>query len=387
MPPINPLLAAVVPPPIPLAHAWAARYDGRHGPLLDFCQAVPGYPPHPEFLARSAAAAADPANARYGLIPGDLALREAHARDLSTTYAGSITPDQTAITAGCNQAFVVALMTLAQRGDSVLLPTPWFWNHQQSCAMLGIEPRALPCRPEAAFIPDADEAESLIDATTRAILLITPNNPTGAVYPAETIARFHALCAKHNLALILDETYKDFLPQAQARAHDLFQDPAWPAHLIQIYSFSKAYCIPGHRIGSLVADAAFIAQATKILDCLHICPQRAAQSVLAWAIPALQDWRAQNRATINARAATVAAALETLPAWRLDSLGAYFAYLHAPAAKNAEHLATTLGILALPGTAFGPGQDHHVRLAFANADHPAIREAARRLSEDGSPRF
>ncbi len=384
MPPINPLLAAIELPPIPQAHAWAAQYDGRLGPLLDLCQAVPGYPPHPDLLERAAEAARDVANARYGLINGDLDLREAYAADVSATYGGQVSPDQVAITAGCNQAFFLALLTLAQRGDSVLLPVPWFWNHQQSCAMLGIEPRLLPCRADNGFVPDPDDADALIDASVRAIVLISPNNPTGAVYPPEVIARFHALCAARGITLILDETYRDFLPDGQARGHDLFRSHDWPAHLIQLYSFSKAYCVPGHRLGAVVADATVVEQFAKALDCLHICPQRAGQSALAWAIPALPAWRAENRARINRRAEAVRDGFQRLPGWRVESLGAYFAYVRHPftdaaSAQVAECLAVTLGALGLPGSAFGPGQERHLRLAFANLELDQVPDLIERI--------
>ena len=388
MPALNPLLAAVETPPIPQAHAWAARYDGRHGPLLDLCQAVPGYPPHPELLARAATAVRDPANARYGLINGDLPLRQTYAAELSRTYGGLVEPDQVAITAGCNQAFFLAMLALAERGDNVLLPLPWFWNHQQTCTMLGIEPRPLPCAPDAHFIPAADDAASLIDAHTRAIVLITPNNPTGAVYPPETIAAFHALCAERGIALILDETYRDFLPAGQARAHDLFANAEWPAHLVQLYSFSKAYCVPGHRLGAVTADRALIQAFMKALDCLHICPQRAGQAALTWAIDALPEWRAANRAIINTRADAMRDAFQALPAWHVESLGAYFAYVRhpfptLPGVAVAERLASELGAVGLPGSAFGPFQDSHLRLAFANMELAAIADLAQRIATQG----
>ena len=384
MPHINPLLAAVEVPPIPQAHAWAARYDGRYGPLHDLCQAVPGYPPHPELLAHAAEAAGDRAHARYGLINGDLALREAYAAEVSGVYGGAVAPDQVTITAGCNQAFFLAMLSLAERGDNVLLPLPWFWNHQQSCTMLGIEPRPLPCQADAAFVPDPGDAAALIDGRTRAIVLITPNNPTGAVYPPEVIRGFYELCAARGITLILDETYRDFLPAGQARSHDLFAEPGWPAHLVQLYSFSKAYCVPGHRLGAVVADQAMIGTFMKALDCMHICPQRAGQATLTWAIPALPEWRAGNRALINARAAAMRDAFQSLPGWRIDSVGAYFAYVHHPCAGQtgsavAERLASEFGAVGLPGAAFGPGQDGHLRLAFANMEVPAIADLARRL--------
>ncbi len=383
-PRVNPLVAEVGTPPIPEAHAWGRRYDGRHGPLLDLCQAVPGYRPHPGILARVAEAALDPVNARYGLIPGDLALREAYAADLSQTCGGVVGLDQVAITAGCNQAFFLTMLTLAQRGDNVILPLPWFWNHQQTCTMLGIEPRALACAADAGFVPDPDDAARLIDRHTRAIVLITPNNPTGAVYPPETIAGFQALCAARGVMLILDETYRDFLPAGQARSHTLFMDPAWSDGLVQLYSFSKAYCVPGHRLGAITADAGLVAEFVKVLDCLHICPQRPAQQALAWAIPALPEWREANRAVINRRAAAVRDGFRRLPDWRLESLGAYFAYVRhprpdLPAARVARWLAEELGAVGLPGSAFGPGQEQHLRLAFANVEVAGIGDLVGRV--------
>ena len=382
---LNPLVTGIEIPPIPEAHAWASRYTGALGPALDLCQAVPGYAPHPELLARAAAAAADPAAAKYGLINGDPALREAYAAEISETYGAAIAPDQIAITAGCNQAFFLAMLTLARAGDAVLLPLPWFWNHQQSCAMLGIEPRPLPCAPDRAFVPDPDEAAALVDSRVRAIVLITPNNPTGAVYPPEIIAGFYELCQRHGLWLILDETYRDFLPACHDRAHTLFSAPDWEANVIQLYSFSKAYCVPGHRIGAVTAGSAVIGQFMKVLDCLHICPQRPAQAALAWAVPALRDWRAGNRRIINARAEAVRAAFQRLPDWRIDSLGAYFAYVRhpfpgVPASRVTEVLATEYGATGLPGSAFGPGQDGHLRLAFANTEEAGIAQLADRLA-------
>lgn len=382
-PSLNPWVTGVCEPPIPAAQGWAARYDGSAGPMLDLCQAVPGYPPHPALLQHLANAAADPALAKYGLINGDLALREVYADHVSAIYDSPVRPDEVAITAGCNQAFFLAMLTLARAGDSVLLPLPWFWNHQQTCGMLGIEPRGLPCGP--GFVPDPDRAEALIDATTRAIVLITPNNPSGAVYPPAVIEAFAALCRRRGLWLIVDETYRDFLPAGHDRAHSLFADPAWAESVIQLYSFSKAYCIPGHRLGAVVAGPAVVRQFMKVLDCLHICPQRGGQAALQWAITALPEWRAENRRIINERSAAVQTAFAGLDGWTLESLGSYFAYVRhpwpgKPSVDVAEGLAVRRGALCLPGSAFGPEQDTHIRIAFANTETPAIPLIAERLA-------
>jgi aspartate/methionine/tyrosine aminotransferase len=383
---INPLVADTGTPPIPEAQAWTARYDGGHGALINMSQAVPGHPPHPEFMARLVEAAGTVEAARYGHIAGDPGLREACAAHLTALYGATFEPADVAITAGCNMAFVVTLMLLAKAGDAVLLPTPWYFNHAMSAQMLGIEPRPLPCDAAAGFVPDAEEAERLVDARTRAIVLITPNNPTGAVYPARTIEAFANLCRRRGLWLVLDETYRDFLPPSLERPHSLFERGAWRDHVIQLYSFSKAYCIPGHRLGAVAADAGVIAELTKILDCVQICPPRLAQPAATWGIEALTGWREANRREIQRRAEAFRRTLGQTPEWRVDSIGAYFAYVRHPftgraGADVAEALAVERGVLALPGSWFGPAQDTHLRMAFGNIEIPAIESLAERLRD------
>jgi aspartate/methionine/tyrosine aminotransferase len=136
--PFSARIRATGAPPIPAARAWAARYDGAAGPAIDLTQAVPGYPPHPDLLARLAEAAGDRAAAGYGPINGDPALREALAADLARAYAAPIAAADVAITAGCNLAFTMAMTVLAGHGDAVLLPTvPPAVGETPSCSLRG----------------------------------------------------------------------------------------------------------------------------------------------------------------------------------------------------------------------------------------------------------
>lgn len=385
MPALSPLIRATAAPPIPAARAWAARYDGAAGPAIDLTQAVPGYPPHPDLLAKLAEAAGSRAAAGYGPIDGDPALREALAADMAGFYGAPIGAADIAITAGCNLAFSMAMAVLAAPGDRVILPTPWYFNHRMALAMQGIEALPLPCRAEDGFLPDPDRLAALLaEGGIRALVLVTPNNPTGAVVPPAQIARCAALCRAAGAWLVLDETYRDFLPAEQSPPHALFQDAAWRDGVIHLYSFSKAYCVPGHRVGAIAAGPGFQAELRKALDTLQICPPRPAQAALAWAIGVLGDWRAGNRAIMAGRAAAFRRAVEQLPGWRLDALGAYFAYLRVPeggpdALAVAEALAARRGLLGLPGPFFGPGQERHLRLAFANAELAAIEQVPARL--------
>lgn len=384
-PRVNPLLAGLDAPPIPEARGWARAYDGSRGPLIDLSQAAPGAAPPAGLLARLAAAAGSAEAARYGDIRGEETLRAALAAQATRIYGGRIGNDDVAISAGCNQAFFCAMLAVAKAGEAVLLPAPWYFNHQTICELLGIEPRALPCDPAAGFVPDPERAEALIDGRVRAIALVTPNNPTGAIYPPETIAAFAALCRRRGLWLILDETYADFLPARDQRPHGLFADDVWRDVLIRLYSFSKSYAVPGHRIGAMMADAPVVGQIAKVLDNLQICAPRAAQMALAWAIGALGDWREGNRAEIVARGAAFRAMLGALPGWRIDSQGAYFAYVRhglagKPAGAVAERLARERGTLCLPGSYFGPGQDGHLRIAIANVERATIASLGQRFA-------
>lgn len=380
---MNPFVAGVAAPPIPEARGWAERYDGAFGPAVDLTQAVPGYPAHPDLVARMAQAAAAPASYSYGEITGDLALRSAYAADLSGLYGAEIGPGNVAITTGANMASFAVTMLVAKAGDAIMLPVPWYFNHQMNAGLLGIDVVPLPCRAEGGFVPDPREAARLIDQRVKAIFLVSPNNPTGAIYPPATVAAFAELARERGIVLVVDETYRDFLPAGIDRPHELFGGE-WQDHVVQLYSFSKSYCVPGFRAGAIVAGRETIGEITKILDCLQICAPRVGQAALAWGVEGLREWRARNRVTMNGRGAACRDAFAGVPEWRVDSQGAYFAYLRHPypgrsSWEVAEALATRRGIVTLPGDAFGPGQSDYLRLAFANVDAAEIAGVARRL--------
>lgn len=381
---LNPMVVDTGSPPIPEAYRWTERYDGAKGPLILLSQAAPSAPPHTELVDRIARAAASAETARYGDICGDAALRTAYADEVGRIHDADIGAGHVAITAGCNLGFIVAAMAVARAGDVVMLPSPWYFNHKMSLDMLGIEARELPCEPDDGFVPDARSAAWLLDARVKAIVLVTPNNPTGAVYPPATIQAFSDLCRSRGITLILDETYRDFLPRSAEPPHRV-AGGVWPDHLVQLYSFSKAFHIPGYRLGAMVAAPRVIGEIAKLLDCLQICAPRIAQEPVAWALTGLRRWRAENRERIAALGSAFAAAIEPLAGWRLLSIGSYFAYVEHPcpeatSADVAERLAVEQGVLGLPASYFGPGQERFLRLAFANIDVTQVADIAARLT-------
>ena len=378
-------------PPISEAYDWAAAYTGAGGPLINMAQAAPSTPPDARLLAKFGEAAADPEGARYGSIYGDMPLREAYAAELSRIYGGPFEAEEVGITSGCNMAFFTVALSLAMASEAILIPAPWYFNHQMSLTLLGIEPRVLPTAAANGFVPDVATAEALIDSKVKAILLVTPNNPTGAVYPPATVAAFADLCRRKGIWLILDETYRDFLPEGRDRPHEAFADPAARANIIQLYSFSKAFAMPGHRLGAIMAPKPAIAEMAKAFDTIQICPPRPGQTAVTWALTGLDAWRAGNRVEINRRGAAFRAAMAKTNVqsnhekWEVASVGAYFAYLRhpfqgVPSWKVARELAMTRGVLALPGSYFGPAQDDHMRFAFANVGVETIAELPERLA-------
>ena len=381
----NPAWEAVAAPAIAETRAWiAGRRFPEHRPLIDVAQAVPGYPPPKALTEHLARLVADEGSHRYTEIEGLPALRQALARHMSGFYGADIAPDAVAITAGCNQAYCLAMQILAGPGDEVLLPQPAYFNHQMWLDGLGVKAVHLPFRADRQGVPDPDEAARLIGPRTRAIVLVTPNNPTGAVYPPETLRRFYDLARSRRIALVLDETYKDFLP-GDGAPHDLFADPAWAETVVHLYSFSKVYCLTGYRVGAVVCGPTVRDALEKVTDCVQICAPRLGQEAALYGIGHLDAWRQGNADIMAGRADALRRAFSRNDlAYDLVSAGAYFAYVRHPfrgegAVAVARRLARELGLLCLPGSWFGPGQDDYLRFAFANLDAAVMPAIAQRL--------
>jgi len=385
---INPHLAAVAVPPIAEAHGWIkGRQFPDAKPLIDVAQAVPGYPPPAELTDHLASLIGRPETARYTDIEGMPALREGLARDMNAFYGARIAAEDVLITAGCNQAFCFAVAALAEPGDDVILPLPYYFNHQMWLDMAGIRATHLPFRPDRAGVPDPADAARLVGPRTRAIVLVSPNNPTGAIYPPEAIRGFFELARTRGLALVIDETYRDFLPKDEA-PHDLFGDPGWRDVLVQLYSFSKVYCLTGYRVGSIIAGPRLVSEIAKMMDTVAICAPRIGQMAAIYGLEHLGSWRRKNTAMMRERLVALKTALSANDVgYELVSAGAYFAYLKHPfrgtsASAVAQRLAAEANMLALPGSMFGPGQEDFLRFAFANVPADAMATIGRRLAEN-----
>ena len=389
LPMTPPRTATTFAPPVMEARRWlegVAFPEDR--PLINVSQAAPVDPP-PQVMLQAIAETVltDPEAHLYGPVLGLPALRAAVAERWSRDYTGAISPSQVAITSGCNQAYAAALMTLCAEADEVILPVPYYFNHRMWNDMAGIT--TVPLATGPGLIPEATAAEALITPRTRAIVLVSPNNPAGVEYPASTLRAFYDLARKHGIALIVDETYRDFDSRPGA-PHDLFADPDWDMTLIQLYSFSKAYRLTGHRVGALITSPERLREAEKFLDTVAICPSQIGQHAALWGLQNLGQWVAGERDEILARRAAIADGFHVLEAlgWRLLGLGAYFAYMEHPFDLSSGELAPMMvheaGILCLPGTMFWPENAPQgaaqLRFAFANLDSDGIAVLFARLA-------
>lgn len=354
--------------------------------MIDLSQAVPGYPPHPLMLEWLGEAAASRANAGYGAIEGEPALRQAYAAQLAAIYGADIAARNVHVTAGCNEAFVTAALCVAAAGESVLLTNPFYFNHETTLQMFGIRTQLFECGPLTGFVPDPSIIDTALErGGARAVALVSPNNPTGAVYPAEVLAEILAVCRRRGAWLILDETYRDFIADDTRAPHELFRANDWEDTLISLYSFSKSYCIPGHRVGAVTAGGHVVEAIAKVMDNLQICAPRPPQAALVKAIPGLVDWREVNRREIAARTVALRSVFDQVQEWKLAAIGAYFAFVRHPfrgraSMEIAEKLAIQAGVLTIPGAFFGEGQEDFLRFAFANADVHTIGTLSDRLA-------
>ena len=363
---------------------WARGNRNSQKPLLNLSQAAPLSPPPDSLLKFLSEQAIVPENHLYGDVLGDIPLREEIVNLWEKEYSSSICINNVAITSGCNQAFCAAISTIASAGDSILVPVPWYFNHEMWLTIQGIDIKPIPC--DLNMLPDIEMAKKLLDKKTKAIVMVTPNNPTGVEYPSRLIKMFSDLAKDNNIKLVIDETYKNF---GDKQSKILYKGKL-SEHLIQLYSFSKVYRLTGHRVGLMVASESFITQVEKFLDTTTICPNRLAQKAAYFGLLNLQDFMAKERSKINKLKNIFAKELNKNPNWSLLGIGGYFAYLgyksNLDSTSVAKKLLTDQNILTIPGDMFFPKSKNlfikerrSIRIAFANSTNEEIIELFKRL--------
>ena len=374
-------LQRVQPPVIPRIHRLIAENPGT----ISLGQGVVGYPPPPGVREALDRFLADPDNHKYASVYGIPALRERIAAKLSRENGIAVDDEhELMVTAGGNMAFVNALLAICDEGDEVVLMSPYYFNHEMAVTMAGCRPVLVATDHD--FQLDLDAVEAAVTANTRAVVTISPNNPSGAVYPHADLRALNRLCAERGLFHVHDEAYEYFLHDG-AEHFSPGSLPGAGDHTISLYSLSKAYGLASWRIGYLRMPAYLHDAAAKIQDTIAICPAIISQFAAVAALDAGVDYCRGHLAAITARRSAVLRTLGALrPLVEVPATRGAF-YVLARVATDADSVAVASRLICehrvavVPGTAFGLTGGCYLRIAYAAPDDDTLAEALRRLAE------
>ena len=380
--------ALSIPAPIKAVQNWMTEIIFTDDfQLIDVSQAAPiGAPPRELREAMAEFVANDSEAHLYGSILGMPRLRHSLASHWSNVYGSTKTSENIAITSGCNQAFCATISALAREKDEIIIAAPWYFNQKMWLDMMGINVCSIECG--ANMLPSADDAEKLINRKTKAICLVSPNNPAGIEYPDTLLHAFLDISVRHGVKLVLDETYKDFHSNP-SRPHSLCTRDDSKDNLIQLFSFSKSYRLMGHRVGAIITSPSLLLEIEKFLDTVTICPSQVGQYGAYWGLENMSSWLIEQRQEFFKRGHFLEEHFTTLReiGWRILGRGAYFVYVEHPFSQSSDTIARALvkqaAILCLPGTMFAPPEmtapQRHLRIAFANIGCNQIKILIQRL--------
>jgi aspartate/methionine/tyrosine aminotransferase len=373
--------ALELPPFDPLnRRAAELRAAGHH--VISLGQAVPYFGPPAAALAVARGAIDTPLVHRYATDPGLLSLRRTLAGRLAG-HGRTLAPDDIVITAGANHAFALAHTTLVDPGDEVILPGPYFTNHQMMVAALGATPIEAPVADRAAFTVTWDDLAPHVTARTKAIVLCNPSNPTGAPISAAEGTRIVREAAARDLVVISDETYMHFVHDGEHWSAASAEAPA-PATVVVIGTFSKSFGMMGWRVGFMLADAAVCEQAIKVQDAMIICAPVISQVLAEAAARECWDYPLSFRDELRQRREILREGLATIPrvSWVPPAAGLFaFARVHDCADSTALSidLLERAHVVTIPGRVFGASGEGHLRLSYGFASQDELRAACARL--------
>ncbi len=364
-----------------MSEARLLREQGRD--IIVLAQAVPDITTPPEVLEAISACLYDRATGLYTPDPGLPELREAIASHLRSNRSIPASFDGTVVTPGANAAYAALIPAICEPGDEVILPTPYYLNHEMAIRMADCIPVEVKADEEAGFALDPQAIADAVTDRTRAITLVSPNNPTGAVYKRKAVNEVIDIAHERNLWIISDEVYDNFT----FPGHSHFSPASVaPERTVTIGSFSKSHAMTGWRVGWLSAPESLVPQYMKVHDTFFICASTASQRGALRALEMGTSFLASYRAELEQRVASLRKGITAIPRlqWR-EPGGALFALVRVEDADDPSQLATDIlhrtGVALVPGTAFGRGGASHLRISFGAATVPVIAEACNRLAE------
>jgi aspartate/methionine/tyrosine aminotransferase len=355
----------------------------RNPGTISLGQGIVSYGPPPVALADLRHFPRQADDHRYGPVEGEPGLVAAVRRKLAAENGTEIGPERRiVVTAGSNMAFVNAVLAITDPGDEVILVSPFYFNHDMAIVMAG-------CRTVAAATGDdyqlrLDTIQAAFTPRTRAVVTISPNNPSGAVYPESVLRDVNRLCAERGVYHVHDEAYEYFTYDG-TRHFSPGSIAGSAPHTISLYSLSKTYGMAGWRIGYMVIPADLFEAVNKIQDTILICPPIVSQAVARAALEAGPGYcRSRVEELARVRPLVLDAFASIADVCTVPRPGGAFyclARIHARLDPLAlvKRLVAEHRVAAVPGTAFGLSEGCYLRVSYGALDRDTVVEGIARL--------
>jgi aspartate/methionine/tyrosine aminotransferase len=337
----------------------------------------------PEHIITAAFAAVSAGATKYTGNAGRPELRERIAARIGARTHAKVVAEHVIVTVGAIGALYTALMSILDAGDELLIPDPGWPNYEAIAVLAGARAVRYPLSAEAEFVPDPDDIARRIGPRTKALLLNSPGNPTGAVFPAETVAALGGLAERTGIHIVSDEIYEDIV--FDGHRHVSFLDHAPTDRVFIIGGASKSYAMTGWRLGWLIAPPAAAPLAIKLQEPIVSCAPTPSQVAAEAALAGTQTVVEEGRRLFERRRDLFLEVLRPTGAIAARPRGAFYGLVNIPAgAENALTFAKRLlidrGVAVVPGDTFGAVTGRMVRLAFTT-DDAGLREGLERLRE------
>jgi aspartate/methionine/tyrosine aminotransferase len=372
-------MQAVQSPIIPVVAEMIRQHPGT----ISLGQGVVYYGPPPQATEQISRFLADPENHKYKPVQGLPLLCEALEKKLKSENGISRSADNhLVVTAGGNMAFMNGVLAITDPGDEIILQTPYYFNHEMAITMAGCHPVLVDTDENYQLRPDA--IQQAITPRTRAVVTISPNNPTGAVYPEAALRQVNEVCRKSGLYHIHDEAYEYFTYDGAVHFSPASVAGS-AAHTLSLFSLSKAYGFASWRIGYMVVPDHLLVSVKKIQDTILICPPVISQYAAVGALGVGPEWcRERLRAVAEVRRfalqelASLSDRCEVPPAE-----GAFYFLLRLHTQRSPMELTERLirehRVAVIPGSAFGVEKGCYLRVAYGALQKETAREGFGRL--------
>lgn len=358
---MNTALSQIKPSPTIEFADYVRSLEASGEKILKLQTGEPSYSVPSDVLATVAKAMQDGQD-NYCHSQGLLSLRSLLLEKLNSTNKINVdTEDEILITAGAVQGLSLALKTLLQPGDEVIVLEPYWYPYEANIILNG--GKAVIVRSTDTFHPDIELISQSITEKTKAIIINSPNNPSGAVYTQAELQKILDLCSEKGIYIISDEVYEDF--DFSSHKHVSISSLSEYDKVISLFSFSKSYAMTGYRIGYVHAHKDFIAHSKKVAQQTMTCVSPFIQLA---ACTAIKSGPSPFYSQLSANRELILEANQQLPQL-LAPEGAMYALIDVSSIGTSLEIAKKLvkdhGLSLTPGIAFGPSMDKYLRLCFA----------------------